>query len=148
MKKRNGFVSNSSSSSFIIRADCLRDDNPYDSMEETELEIKFFKEKGYLPKDYQPIIGEKALQEEIEKIREKIEDLDVNYYWDFEYYKGYLLFSTTMDNFDIMEYLETIYGKRKIRKALEIFPHNGYREELGISGLRNMIDKYFYPIGD
>lgn len=142
MKTRNGFISNSSSSSFIIRIDSLIDGYKWDSREAVDKKVELFKSNNLIPEDSQTIYdftdAEKAIQELIE-YNDTVDDP-----WWIESYKGYLLFHTNLDNFDMKEYLETKFGKRKIHFALEIYPHQGYREEIGIGGLKEIIDHVFH----
>lgn len=144
MKQRFGFVSNSSSSNFIINAMVLMDSFGSESLEKSKERVKFYQQYELLPKDYNPIFTKEDLQREVDKITDFVKSLPFEESWDFEYYKGYLLFSTTMDNFNMLLYLEETYGKRKVFPALEITPHQGFKEEVGLSALKGIVDNFFY----
>ena len=96
MKIRNGFVSNSSSSSFII------------SIPEVYRSSKI-KTRGNLDK----------LIEKIKMVAEENE-------WGFNVYKGYMLFSTAMDNFDMKEFLNKEVG-HYLTPSLDIPQHAGFK---------------------
>ena len=96
MKMRMGFVSNSSSSSFIVNV--------------------------------QDIYGKKIkTREHLNKLIDEIKVTAENNEWSFNVYRGYLLFSTRMDNFDMREYLDEIIGC-PIYPSLDIPQHSGFIE--------------------
>ena len=98
MKIRNGFVSNSSSSSFII---CVPE---------------FYGGRGKI-----------KTRENLDKLIEKIKVVADKNDWDFNVYKGYMLFSTSMDNFDMKEFLNKEVG-RYLTPSLDIPQHSGFKE--------------------
>lgn len=139
MKIRKGFVSNSSSSSFIIRSDYLIDKTTY---------YDFTNEYGKLPHEYPSIPNKKELKTFVKAIKR----IAFENHWDMVEHKGYLLFSTTMDNFDMFEYLKERFGPHKIRELITIPPYEGFIEYddegsyVALENLKKIIDTSFYPI--
>jgi hypothetical protein len=144
VKARLGFISNSSSSNFIINAMALMDSFGNEPIEKSRERVEFYQQHNLLPKNYNPIFTKEDLQREIDNITNFVQSLPFEEAWDFEYYKGYLLFSTMMDNCNMLLYLEETYGKRKVFPALEINPHQGFKEEIGLSALKGIVDNFFY----
>lgn len=87
MKIRKGFVSNSSSSSFVVVRDALTDKQE-DMIIEYQEWVKFFSNKD-------------------DKLKEKFEYYDSDP-WDIYIKDDYILGSTSMDNFSFYDYLDYI----------------------------------------
>lgn len=151
MKIREGFVSNSSSSSFIIRKDSFYDEFDY-SLEKHQDVFENLKERGVFPENYVPIFTTKDLDERLKLFKEKVyREMEENFvysWWVIEEYKGYLLFTCSLDNYDIKEAIEKEFGKTKLQIALEIHPYCGFKFENGLNNLKKIIDRTFWDNGD
>ena len=117
MKVRSGFVSNSSSSSFVIATSGLFG-FPYNSLHEDigeqekakyEEIIESWKEKGLVKKNYLATYSKFEADNLISTILETNEDSC--WPWRIEQYRDFLICSTTMNNFDLKEYIENLTGR-------------------------------------
>ena len=107
MKIRSGFISNSSSSSFVL----IKSDLFY-------------------------------TKEDITKLIQTILDANENSEdpWRIEEYRDFLLFSTTLDNFDLKEYIENLIG-REIHPIIDFPSYCGFDHwHDPIKTMKTMID--------
>lgn len=145
MKTRIGFVSNSSSSSFVIMKSSLFN-YPYCSFGDIKVEdrerfeniIKDWQDKKIIEERFVPLYTKTEADNLIKKIFDVNEDFSAS--WRIEEYKGFLLFSTTQDNFDMKEYLENLVG-REIHLIMDIPPYCGFDHwKNSINTMKSMID--------
>lgn len=141
MKARIGFVSNSSSSSFIVEKRALFNppypsvDLPKDIRSFYESNAKKGREGGYLGVEYNPIFT----QEEADQFYiDLFQDSEYDGSWNIVEHRGYVIFVTSMDNFDMKSYLNKKVG-RGVHLTLDIDPHSPL-DSGRIDILKKMID--------
>lgn len=152
MKVRKGFVSNSSSSSFVIIKEDLYN-YPYRSVGEDIKEearesylrtIEEWKKRGYFKEKFIPTFTKKEAEDLIQKIYDANENSEEP--WFIEEYRDFVLCSTTMTNFDLMDCIVNLLG-REIDPIINLPSYCGFnhwaREKGGIQALKTMIDAGF-----
>lgn len=113
MKTRAGFVSNSSSSSFIImERDFIKTD--------TDMIINIKKSYGTLPEDFTPIRTYEGFLEAYDDLIDVANEEG----WLISRTNGYVIFHSFLDNFDMEEHLFQKYGISD--KVLSISAHSGF----------------------
>ena len=155
MKIRSGFVSNSSSSSFVIDKrevfSPILMENYLDEQREQMLKRSAERiEQGILRENFRPIFTKEDADKFIQEIFEANENLNQYEVWKIEEYKNFILFSTTMDNFDMKEYIENLLG-REISYVFDIPSYCGFDHwgsDGGIALLKKMIDVGFPNRGE
>lgn len=126
MKARNGFVSNSSSSSFIVEMNRLG-----------------FSKLHHFEKN--------KIEDMIHEVRDLFKNCHTEYEtygwpsygaWDIEIYKDYFLATTTLDNFDLIQYMDDKFGIRN--QNLTVFgSYTGFHHSL--KELENFVDMFLIP---
>jgi len=145
MKIRSGFISNSSSSSFVlIKSDLFN--FPFCSYGEIKPEDKKLFEKiiedwrknNSIKENYLPIYTKEDTTKLIQTILDANENSEDP--WRIEEYRDFLLFSTTLDNFDLKEYIENLIG-REIHPIIDFPSYCGFDHwHDPIKTMKTMID--------
>ena len=107
MKTRQGFVSNSSSSSFIIDKKFLSPDQLDKIRRHTEAAVELNKQE----------VARRSKDEEYENSYDRVPLLDSDYPWDIEETDAEITGNTSMDNFDMREFLIAIGASEHARWA-------------------------------